>query len=454
MTIEPGSLTRLGRRQRWRAARQQGVGLLKKSCFSWLGPGLITGASDDDPSGIATYSQAGAQLGFGLLWSMLFTIPLMAAFQEICARIGRTTGRGLARNMRLNYSAWIVNPLVVLLVLTNIVNLGADINAMGAALGMLIGGPRVVYAIGFTVASLVLQVWASYARYTAILRWLAMVLVLYVAATFAVRPHWGEVAWATFIPQISFSGDYLAVLVAVLGTTISPYLFFWQASLESEETKIAPGEEALLKAPERSRAEFRRIRLDTAVGMVLSNFIGFCIMVCAAATLHEHHITEITSADQAAQALGPIAPPMVLLGHTFSVAPLLFALGIIGGGLLAIPVLAGSAAYAVGEIFRWPVGMDRLPMKAKGFYGVLIVSTLLGAGMVLTPLNPMKALVWAAIANGVAAVPIMILIMMMFSNRRVMGRFVQISKPLRVTGWVATAAMTAAAVGMFATLGR
>ena len=345
-------------------------------------------------------------------------------------------------------------PFVVLLLLTNIINLGADINAMGAALAMLIGGPRILYAIGFTIASLLLQTFASYKRYTKILKWLAMVLLLYVAATFAVRPHWGEVARATFIPAISFSGDYLAVLVAVLGTTISPYLFFWQASLEAEETRIAPGEESLLKSPERSRAEFRRIRLDTYAGMILSNFIGFCIMVCAAATLHTHNITEITSADQAAQALGPIAPPIVLFGHTFSIAPLLFALGIIGGGLLAIPVLAGSVAYAVGEVFRWPVGMDHRPSKAKGFYGVLIVSTLLGAGMILTPLNPMKALVWAAIANGVAAVPIMILIMMMFSNRKVMGRFVQISKPLRITGWIATAAMTAAAVGMFATLGK
>ncbi len=443
--------TRLSRRTRWRAARQRGWDAAKKSCWS-LGPGLITGASDDDPSGIATYAQAGAQFGFALGWLMLFTIPLMAAFQEICARIGRVTGRGLARNMRLNYSPWLVNPLVALLVLTNIINLGADINAMGAAVELLIGGPRLLYALALAILSLLLQTFVSYARYTRILKWLAPILLVYVLATFVVHPPWTEVLHATLIPHLSLKSDYLAMVVAVLGTTISPYLFFWQASLESEETKIAPGEEPLRKAPETARTEFQRIRLDTAVGMILSNFVGFCIIVCTAATLHVHGTTDIDSASQAAEALKPIAPTFHLFGHEIVLASILFSLGIIVGGLLAIPVLAGSAAYAVGELFRWPVGLDRKPEKAKGFYAVLILSTLLGAALIFTPINPMKTLVYAAVANGLSAVPIMIMIMLIFSSRKIMGRFARVSALLRLTGWLATAAMTAAAIALLCTL--
>ena len=371
--------TRLSRRLRWRAARQRGWATAKKSCWACLGPGLITGASDDDPSGIATYAQAGAAFGFALGWIMLFTIPLMAAFQEICARIGRITGRGLARNMRLNYPGWLVNPLVALLVLTNIINLGADINAMGAAAELLFGGGnRIFFALAFTFASLTLQTFASYSRYTSILKWLALVLVVYIIATFAVRPPWGQVLHATLIPHLSLDRDYLAMIVAVLGTTISPYLFFWQASMESEETRIAPGQEPLRKAPETARAEFQRIRLDTAIGMMLSNFVGFCIIVCTAATLHTHGTTDITSASQAAEALKPVAPTISIFGHQMVLASILFSLGIIVGGLLAIPVLAGSAAYAVAELFRWPAGLDRKPQKAKGFYAVLTIATLLG----------------------------------------------------------------------------
>ncbi len=418
---------------------------LKKSFLEMLGPGLISGASDDDPSGIATYSQTGAQFGLAMLWMMPYTLPLMMAIQEISARIGRVTGRGIARNMRLHYPTAIVVPMILLLAVANIINLAADLGAMGDCLRMLIGGPGLVYTIGFGITSVVLQMGMSYERYTTILKWGSLVFCVYVVTAFAIRPDWTAVAKSEYIPQLSMSPTYISTMVAVLGTTISPYLFFWQASLEAEETKITPGERPLIKAPRQARGQFFRIRLDTCVGMAVSNLIAFFIILDTGTTLHTHNITNIDSAQQAAQALTP------LVGRS---ASLLFSLGIIGGGLLAVPVLGGSIAYAIGELFHWPVGMDRKPHKAKGFYGVLAMATILGLGIDFLHINPIKALFWSAVINGMASVPIMILIMLMFHSTKIMGQFAKLSRTLKFFGWLCTAIMTAAAIGLLATFGK
>jgi NRAMP (natural resistance-associated macrophage protein)-like metal ion transporter len=422
---------------------------MKRGLMACLGPGLITGASDDDPSGIATYAQTGAQFGFQLLWVLLLTLPLMAAIQEIAARIGRVTGRGLARNMRLHYPKPLVYLLVLLLIIANITNLGADIGAMGESLQLITGGPdflRPLFAILLTILSLVSQIFLSYERYTQFLKYLSMLMLVYVATGFVVHVPWSDALYHTVVPHISANTAFIALLVGVLGTTISPYLFFWQASLESEHVKITPGTEPLTRAPLQTREAFRRIRIDTYLGMALSNVIAFFIMLCAAATLHNDpnpHARDITSAAQAAATLAPLA------GHFAST---LFALGILGGGLLAIPSLAGSAAYAVGELFHWPVGLERSPRRAKGFYSVLALAALLSVGLVLSPINPMKALVWSAMINGIVAVPVMVMIMLLYSNRRVMGPFTRLSKTLRITGWLATLVMALAAIAFFVTL--
>ena len=332
---------------------------VEKTLLERLGPGLITGASDDDPSGIATYSQAGAAYGFTLLWTMVFSWPLMCAIQEISARIGRVTGRGIAGNIRRYYSAWLLYPVVVLLVLANTINLGADIGAMGSAMQLLIGGPALLYAIGFAMLCLVLEVFVSYQRYSRYLKWLTLVLFSYVLAAFSVKIPWRTVAMGTLIPTFSRNGQYWATVVAILGTTISPYLFFWQASQETEEIRDHSDESALAREPTQARVQFGRIRFDTATGMFLSNTVAFFIILAAGATLHAHGITDVQTADQAAEALRPLAGRFAFT---------LFALGIIGTGLLAVPVLAGSAAYAIGEALRWRTGLDRKPLEAKGFY--------------------------------------------------------------------------------------
>jgi NRAMP (natural resistance-associated macrophage protein)-like metal ion transporter len=413
-----------------------------------LGPGLVTGASDDDPSGIGTYSQAGAQYGYGLLWTMVLSLPLMMAIQEISARIGRITGRGIAGNIRRNYSGWVLYPVVFLLVIANTINIGADIGAMGDATAMLIGGPALLYAILFATTCVVLQVFASYPRCARVFKWLTLVLFSYVATVFCVHVPWKDALKSMVLPAVHFDRAYLSMFIAILGTTISPYLFFWQATQETEEIKTNAEQEPLRVAPNQARASFRRIRIDTAVGMVLSNIVALCIILCAAVTLHEHGIKDIQTSSQAAEALRPLAGKL-----TFTV----FALGIIGTGLLAVPVLAGSAAYAVGEALKWPTGLDRKPLDAKGFYGIITAATLVGLAINLptvqhyTHISPVKALVWSAIINGVAAVPIMIVMMLMCHNKKVMGQYTRISKPLNIVGWLATAAMTAAAVGMFLT---
>ena len=409
-----------------------------------FGPGLVTGAADDDPSGIATYSSVGAQFGVSLLWTMPLIYPFMAAIQEISARLGRVTGHGIAGNMRRFYPAWVLYIIVGLLIIANIINLGADIGAMGAALHLLIGGPPHLYAVLFAVVSVVLQVRMPYKTYSGILKWLTCSLFAYVGTIFVVQINWIEVLRGTFLPTISLQGEYLAALIAVLGTTISPYLLFWQSGEEVEQMENQPTVKALKKTPQQAPEQFQRIKVDTYVGMAFSNLIAYFIILTAAATLHSHGKTDINSAAEAAEALRPIAGPF---------AALLFSLGVIGTGLLALPVLGGSAAYAVGEALQWPVGLERKAKEAKAFYTVLAVATLIGLALNFTKLDPIKALVWAAIINGITAAPVMCFMMLLVSRRKVMG---ELALPLylKILGWLATAIMAVAAAGMLLTSGK
>lgn len=406
-----------------------------------LGPGLITGASDDDPSGIATYSQAGAQFGYGIGWIMLFSYPMMAATQEISARIGRVTGHGIAGNVRAHYSPWLLRAMVGLLLVANVINIGADLGAMGDAVGLLIGGPAPVYVVAIALGCAWLEIFSRYARYVAILKWLSLSLLAYVAAVLVVGVPWGHIAFHTFVPEIVPTRDYLVAIVAVLGTTISPYLFFWQSSDEAEKERVTLGARSLRRAPEQAPSEFRRIRLDTYIGMGLSNLIGYFIILTTAATLNARGVMDIQTSAQAAEALRPIAGEFA-----FAV----FALGIVGTGLLAVPVLAGSAAYAVGEALRWRTGLGRKPTRAKAFYATIAVATLGGVGVNFVDVDPIKALFWSAVINGVVAVPIMVLMMRLASAHKVMGRLT-IPRPLRIMGWGSTAVMAAVVVAMLAT---
>jgi len=406
-----------------------------------LGPGLITGAADDDPSGIATYSQAGAQFGFGMLWCVLFTTPLMVGIQIVSARIGRVTGHGIARNIRDHYPRPLLIFIVSLLVVANTLNIAADIGAMGEALQLVVGGRPHFHALLFGLLAVAFQLLVPYQRLAPVLKWLTLSLVSYAFVLLLVDVPWGEVAVNTLLPPISFKSDYFVLLVGVLGTTISPYLFFWQASQEVEEQRAAEGEEPLrstLEAPEHARAHLRRIRLDTWFGMVFSNGIALAIMMTTAVTLHTAGITDIQTSAQAAQALRPLAGEF-----TFT----LFAMGIVGTGLLAVPVLAGSAAYAVAESMKWPIGHALKPLEAKGFYSIITAATLIGVAIDFSPIDPFKALYWAAIMNGVVAVPIMAVMMRMAVRPDIMGTFV-IRPRLRRLGWFATALMAAAVVSM------
>jgi NRAMP (natural resistance-associated macrophage protein)-like metal ion transporter len=416
----------------------------KQNFFQQLGPGLITGASDDDPSGIGTYSQVGAQFGFGMLWTMLFSYPLMTAIQEISALIGRVTGRGIAGNMRRYYPKWLTYSMVVLLLIANIINLGADINAMGVAVKLLIGGSAILYSALLSVASVFLQILVPYNKYANILKWMTLSLFAYVATVFVVHVPWDQALRGTFFPAIEFTPPYLTALIAVLGTTISPYLFFWQASAEVEEVEGDPNAEALKYSPAQAPKQFQRIKADTYIGMAVSNLIAFFIILTAAVTLHANGKTHIETAAQAAEALRPVAGDFAFL---------LFAAGIVGTGLLALPVLAGSAAYAVSGAFGWRASLERQALQAKRFYGVLAIATLIGLGLNFTPIDPIEALFWSAVINGVLAAPVMVVMMLMATNHRVMGEFT-LSSRLKITGWVATAVMFAAAVGLFATWGK
>jgi NRAMP (natural resistance-associated macrophage protein)-like metal ion transporter len=403
-----------------------------------LGPGLITGAADDDPSGIATYSQAGAQFGYGLLWSVALTTPLMIGIQVVSARIGRVTGHGLAANIRDHFPRPLLYFIVGLLVAANTINVAADLGAMGDALVLVAGGNSSIYIVFFALLSLTLQVFIPFPRYAPVLKWLTLALFAYVGTVLIVHFPTG-VLRDTLVPQLLWRPDYVGMLVAVLGTTISPYLFFWQASQEVEEQRATPGHEPLREAPAQALEHLQRIKVDTYTGMMFSNLIAFCIMLTTAATLHVAGVAQIDSAAQAAAALRPLAGELAFG---------LFALGIIGTGLLAVPVLAGSAAYAVAESFRWPIGLGLTLAEARGFYSVLSVATVVGVAIDLTGVDSMKVLVWAAVINGVVAVPIMAVLMLLAVRPDVMGRFV-ITPRLTVLGWVAVAIMALAVAAMF-----
>jgi len=414
------------------------------SILKQLGPGVITGAADDDPSGIATYSQAGAQFGFGLLWTILFTYPLMVAIQMISARIGQVTGHGLATNMRRHCPWWLLYGIVGLLVLANTINIAADIAAMGDAVRLLIGGQTHWYVAFFGLLSVLLQVFLPYRRYVRILKWLTLALLAYVATVFVVHVPWGEVLLRTFVPQASWNTATITMIVAVFGTTIGPYLFFWQASQEVEEQKADPHAMPLKRAPiELARETLRRVKVDTYIGMGFSNLVAFFIMLTTAVTLHSHGITDIETSAQAATALRPIAGEFAFL---------LFTLGIVGTGLLAVPVLAGSAAYAMAGTFRWPNSLEAKPRAAKRFYAVIVASTLVGAGFSFLPIDPIKALFWSAVINGVISVPIMVVLMWLVSRADVMGALGP-SVWLKAVGWLSTVVMGVAVTAMFVMMG-
>ena len=402
-----------------------------------LGPGLITGASDDDPSGIATYSQAGAQFGYQTLWTMPATYPLMTAVQLISAWIGRVTGHGIAGNMRRHFPLVFIYLCVGLMLIANTINLGADISAMGAAAQLVFGGRKWFFATAFAVGSLLLQIFLQYRKYVRILKWLTLVLFAYVGTVFVVRVPWHEVLKGAVIPSISLNGHFLMMLAAIFGTTISPYLFFWQASEEVEELKTIKEEKPLGRAPEQAPSQMRRIDFDTFAGMGISNLIAAFIIVTTAATLHASGRTDIQSAAGAADALRPIAGRFAFL---------LFSLGIVGTGLLSLPVLAGSAAYAVGELFGWRASLESKPHRARKFYLLLAGVILAGLSLNCIRINPIKALVWSAVINAIVAPPIMIAMMLIATKAEIMKEFV-LSRRLAIMGWIATAVMTIVAMG-------
>jgi NRAMP (natural resistance-associated macrophage protein)-like metal ion transporter len=419
------------------------VGTSKPRLWRMLGPGLITGAADDDPSGIATYSQAGAQFGFRLEWTLLLTFPLMVVIQALCARIGRTTGRGIAGNFRSYYPSWLLHTIVALLFIANTFNIGADLGAMAEASRLLLSPiPIWAYLLFFSSFCMAGQTIFDHARYVSILKWLTLSLFSYFAVLCVVRVAWLQFLKGLVWPSLNLDGDFWLMVVAILGTTISPYLFFWQASQEVEDTKAKPVEAPLLRRPGQGPAALARIRLDTLVGMGISNLVAVAIMATSAATLHVHGLAEITSGAQAAEALRPIA-------GSFAFA--LFALGIVGTGLLSVPVLAGSAAYALGEARRWPVGLSRQPRRAKAFYAAIIVATLVGAAENMLSIGPVKALIWSAVLNAIVAVPVMALLMRMGSSAKVMGKF-KIGGWWIILGWVATAVMAVASLAFLLSL--
>lgn len=406
-----------------------------------IGPGMVTGAADDDPSGIGTYSQAGAQLGFTISWTLLLMFPLMVAIQEICARVGRTTGTGIADNLRKHYPVWLLQVLVAMLFGANVINIGADLAAMGDALKHLVGGSGFLYVIAFGVFCALAQIILNYWRYVQVLKWTCLSLFAYVAALAVVKVPWGEALKGLIIPTVAWSSDFFTTLVAIAGTTISPYLFFWQAAQEAEEVRLRSHRQPLLRRQGQAPSAFARIRADTIAGMAFSNIIAIAIVITTAATLHAHGVTNIESSNQAAEALKPIAGRF---------AAFIFAAGIIGTGLLAVPVLAGSAAYGVSEAAGWKVGISREPREAVAFYSVMAIAMLIGIAINFTPINPISALYWSAVINGVAAVPIMILLMVMTARRRVMGEFT-IGGGLKTLGWAATIAMLGSVIGMAVT---
>lgn len=405
--------------------------------FKRLGPGMIAGAADDDPSGIATYSQAGAQFGFGLLWTMVLTFPLMVAIQMICALIGRVTGRGLAYNMTQVLPGPVVMALLALLFIANTINVGADLAAMGSAARLVTGWSLHGFILFFAVLSLGLQLFIPYRRYSRFLMVLTFSLFAYVAILFLLPLDWSAIGSGMIGLGAALNENAAITIVAIFGTTISPYLFLWQSAQEVEEVdqdKLQP----LLKAPDEAEEAISRIRLDTVAGMLASNLIALAIMIATAATLHQNGVTNIETAADAAQALKPIAGPFAFA---------LFALGIIGTGLLAIPVLAGSTGYAIAEALGWKTGLDNMPWQARGFYAVIGAAVLLGLGIGFADINPIQALYWSAVLNGLIAVPMMAALMLVASNRKKMGAFC-VGPTLRWLGWLTTAVMATAALAM------
>lgn len=414
----------------------------RKGFFAKLGPGLITGAADDDPSGIATYSQVGAKFGYTLGWTLLFSYPLMAAVQLIAAQVGRITGQGIAANLRRHFPLWIGKPIVFLVLAANAINIGANLSAMAECLVLFIPAPPWLFVFAFAIGSTLAQVFFNYAGYARILKWLTLSLLFYLATLFMVDIDWSRLLDGTIRPQFSTEADYWSAIIAILGTTISPYLLFWQSSQEVEEIEDQDHRQPIQQAPEQAKAAFKRIRLDTLVGMGASNLIAFAIITTAAATLHQNGITDINSSAQAAEALKPSAGAL---------AQVIFAVGIIGTGLLSVPVLAGSAAYAMGEMFGWRTGLNRNWRKAKHFYAVIALSVGIGAALNIFGINPITALYLSAIVNGVVAAPVLLLLMLMAGRRSVMGDW-SVRGPTLWLGWATVITMSLAAIALFLTL--
>lgn len=412
-----------------------------KHFLARLGPGLITGAADDDPSGIGTYSQVGAQFGYGLAWSLLFSLPFMTVIQDVAAQIGSVTGRGIAANLRRHYPRPLLWSAVSLLLVANVINLGADLSAMGAVMQMLLGGELTAYTLGFGLLCVLLEMFLNYRQYAAVLKFATLSLFAYVAVVFTVHLPWGRALAGVFIPHVEWTGAFATGFVAVLGTTISPYLFFWQAAQEIEEERRTHSK-PLYAAPKKAGSEMARIRQDTLIGMSFSNLVAVFIVFAAAATLNVHGVTTIETAAQAAEALKPVAGRFA-----FS----LFALGIVGTGLLAVPVLAGSVAYAVAEMLGRPASLDSKPLKARVFYATIAGTTLAGALLESLGVNPVKALYWSAVVNGVLAAPLMALMMLIVANPKAMGHLT-LGPRATVLGWAATAVMAVATALFFLSL--
>lgn len=414
--------------------------LTPKEFFKNLGPGLITGAADDDPSGISTYSIAGAQFGFAPLWTALFSFPLMTVVQLMCARLGLVTGRGLASVIRLTYPRWVLWFACLLLVVANVFNIGADLAGMGEVTEMLTGTSRYAWTLAFAVLIVVLLLFATYKQIASILKWLTLVLAAYIITAFLTKPDWAMVLHTTFVPHIELSGDYLAVFVGIMGTTISPYLFFWQASQEVEDER-AEGKTTVEEREGATSKELRRASIDVTTGMFVSNLVMFFIILTTATTLHAAGQTNVTSARQAAEALRPLAGDLCYL---------LFSIGILGTGMLGVPVLAGSAAYAVCEAENWRGSLEDLPPASRRFYAVIAVAMLLGLLLDVYGLNPVTMLFYSAVLNGVLAPPLIGIVVLLTGSKKVMGKRAS-SRLMQVVGWFTAAVMTAAAIAMFVT---
>ena len=401
-----------------------------------IGPGFITGVADDDPSGIATYTQAGASFGTSMLWTALFTFPLVAAVQEISARIGRVSGHGLAGNIRRQFPPWVMYAVLLLVTVSNIINIGADIGGMAASIELVAGRDHWhLYPLAISLVSVLALTMLSYQTYTSVLKWVGLSIFAYVGIAFFVHIPWPAVGRDTLLPHLQFSHGYLSMLTAVLGTTISPYLFVWQSSLEVDEQRATPNEAPVKIAPSQARSQFAKVRVDTYTGMAVSSLVTFFIILTAAVTLNTQGITRIDSAAQAARALQPVAGQYAFL---------LFAVGIIGTGMLAVPTLSGSIGYAMGEAFRWRTGLDYKPFQARRFYAVIVVATLIGTGLTFAGIDPIRALIAAAVINGVLSVPLLVLLLALARNPAVMGKFI-IPHKLAVLGWATAALMTVSA---------